>query len=102
PWSLSHLLAFQGAGRLHVNVGWRHPRPVAANDGRIVTTLHPHGDSKCRPNILTACRPGQWPVNGRSANHIAWRTLKGHRAQDRLLEAVICSTCTLSDSLIRS
>jgi len=23
--------SFQDAGRLHVNVGWRHPRPVAAN-----------------------------------------------------------------------
>ena len=36
PWILSHL-AFQGAGRLHVNVGWRHPRPVAANDAHIVS-----------------------------------------------------------------
>jgi len=29
--------SFQDAGRLHVNVGWRHPRPVAANDARIVS-----------------------------------------------------------------
>jgi len=54
-------------------------------------------------HILAACHQGQWRVNGRSANRIAWRTLKGRRAQNRLLEAVIfCGTCTLSDSLIRS
>ena len=37
PGSRAISLSFQGAGRLHVNVGWRHPRPVAANDGPIVS-----------------------------------------------------------------
>ena len=37
PGSRAISLFFQGAGRLHVNVGWRHPRPVAANDGPIVS-----------------------------------------------------------------
>jgi hypothetical protein len=33
----SHLALRPGAGRLPVNVGWRHPRPVAANDAAIVS-----------------------------------------------------------------
>src|SRR5262245_43419780 len=32
---LSHLALLPGAGRLHVNVGWRHPRPVAADDRQL-------------------------------------------------------------------
>src|SRR5688572_14275285 len=35
---LSHLALLPGAGRLPVNVGWRHPRPVAANDRLSVKT----------------------------------------------------------------
>ena len=52
-WAISP--SFQDAGRPHVNVGWRHPRPVAANDGRIVRTRHPHGDRQCRRTGLATC-----------------------------------------------
>ena len=46
-WILSHLALLPGAGRLHMGDGWRHPRPVATNDG---PNLMPPG----RPEIRTA------------------------------------------------
>ena len=37
PWISGHPALLPGAGRLHVDVGWRHPRPVAANDAHILS-----------------------------------------------------------------
>jgi hypothetical protein len=34
-WISGHLALLPGAGRLHVNVGWRHPRPAATNGGEL-------------------------------------------------------------------
>jgi hypothetical protein len=39
-WISGHLALVPGAGRLHVNVGWRHPRPAAANGAHIVSGSH--------------------------------------------------------------
>jgi hypothetical protein len=57
----SHLLSFQDAGRLPVNVGWRHPRPVAANDALSLTRRAGHGDKPRRPaSIRHLYRPILW------------------------------------------
>src|SRR5687767_14320591 len=57
-WTLSHLARLPGAGRLPVNVGWRHPRPVAANDERMVAAPAPPGDKQGgRSRLADAVRP---------------------------------------------
>jgi hypothetical protein len=48
PWISGHPALLPGAGRLHVDVGWAHPRPVAANDADIVS------GSSAGPGIATA------------------------------------------------
>jgi hypothetical protein len=61
-WILSHLALLPGAGRLHVGCGWRHPRPVATDDGRMSHTRHPPGISPARPRadfLLIALPPCQ-------------------------------------------
>ena len=45
----SHLALLPGAGRLHMRDGWRHPRPVATNDGRSLTPPAMAGDSGVAP-----------------------------------------------------
>src|SRR6185295_13222398 len=50
PGSGGHLPSFQDAGHLHVDIGWAHPRPVAANDAPIVSA------SLATPGIVT----GSW------------------------------------------
>ena len=66
---LGHLAFLPGAGRLHVNVGWRHPRPVAANDADIVSgnlASAGIGARACAPCIvssgLAAASPRAWPL----------------------------------------
>jgi hypothetical protein len=43
-WISGHLALLPGAGRLHVDVGWAHPRPVAANDVISVAGPQQEGD----------------------------------------------------------
>jgi hypothetical protein len=45
-WILGHLALLPGAGRLHVNGGWAHPRPVAANDRLLWSRREGGGDRR--------------------------------------------------------
>src|SRR5262245_14981373 len=72
PWTLSHLALLPGAGRLHVDGGWAHPRPVAANDRITIKTRTTRGDS----NDAGILRLSAFTLNARST------AAAGHRPSD--------------------
>jgi hypothetical protein len=68
-WTLSHLLSVQDAGRLHVNVGWAHPRPVAADDAHSISgsfAVLGIGGTACAPGIVQTGLSSRY----RSARHL--------------------------------
>src|SRR5262249_3625675 len=81
PWVSSHPALLPGAGRLHVNVGWAHPRPVAADDG-----IWWHGAGglvigACAdagaflPSALTKCTTGPTECAAHAVIHIGRKAL---------------------------